>query len=129
MGAITGLALAGLGIQAAFLDQSFLRKLRAIKRQPTRYLAPLLFTTTLGVFASLSVLILAGSPRTAPTGYVATVGAFTGFFSFWMLGSLLHNLTTLVQYVMLQSDASAVNDDVAPIRRPGTGRAGETRDP
>src|SRR5713226_6346678 len=42
LGVIIGAVIAGVAILAAFMDQSFLRKLAAIDRQPVRYLRPFL---------------------------------------------------------------------------------------
>ena len=43
VGVIIGAVIAGAAIQSAFLDQSFLRKLRAINRDPVTYLTPFFF--------------------------------------------------------------------------------------
>src|SRR5215216_4374199 len=43
VGVIIGAVIAGVAVLAAFMDQSFLRKLKAINREPVRYLAPFIF--------------------------------------------------------------------------------------
>jgi NAD/NADP transhydrogenase beta subunit len=57
VGVIIGAVIAGVAVLAAFMDQSFLRKLKAINREPVRYLAPFIFTAVIGVIASLTVTI------------------------------------------------------------------------
>src|SRR5688572_22999140 len=53
VGVILGAVVAGVSIQAAFFDPSFIRKIRAIGRDPVHYMAPFLFTVVLGVAAML----------------------------------------------------------------------------
>jgi cytochrome bd-type quinol oxidase subunit 2 len=117
VGVIVGLSLAGVAIQAAFFDQAFLRKSRSIGADPIRYLAPMLFTTTLGVLAALATIVVIAVPSTAPDWLLATSAGIAGFLVFWTLGSLLHNLTTLVSFVRLQADAADVSDDL-PVLKP-----------
>ncbi|MCB1256387.1 MAG: hypothetical protein KDB26_04735 [Microthrixaceae bacterium] len=112
VGVVIGAVIAGVAIQSAFLDQSFLRKLRAIGRNPVDYLTPFLFTAAIGVFALLGLLVLAVLPATAPTWALATLGAWVGFFAFWSVASLLPGMGTLVQFVGLRQDAIDVPDDV-----------------
>lgn len=118
VGVIIGAVLAGVAVQSAFLDQAFLRKIRAIGRDPIDYLVPFLFTATLGVLALLGLLILAPMSPTAWTPARATGGAVVGFLSFWSVASLLPGMATLVQFVRLRMDALDVPDDIdiAPTR-------------
>jgi hypothetical protein len=124
VGIVIGAVLAGTAILAAFLDQAFLRKLRAINREPVRYLAPFLFTATLGVFAALLLLVMVALPKSTPAWLLATGGGFTGLFVFWTLASVLANLNVLVEFVGLQYDASEV-PEIRP-RRPAPPDGGET---
>jgi hypothetical protein len=126
VGIVIGAVLAGVAILAAFLDQSFLRKLRAIQREPVRYIAPFLFTATLGVFAALLILVMVALPRPlateTPAWLRATLGGLTGLCVVWTIASVLPNLNTLVQFLGLQYDAS----DVPEIVPGGEGAPGDS---
>lgn len=110
VGVVLGAVIAGVAILAAFLDQEFLRKLRAIGREPVRYVAPLLFTAFLGVVASLFLVVLGGVPPSAPTAVRATAAGLAGFTATWTLASVIPNLRMLVQFIGLQFDASLVEE-------------------
>lgn len=111
-GVIVGLALAAVAVQSAFMNQAFLRKTKAIGRDPVRYLEPMLFTVTLGVFGIVAVIVLAALSPTAPAAVLAVVSGISGLFVAWTLGSLLYNLSTLISFVRLQADAADVPDDL-----------------
>jgi len=83
VGAVIGAVIAATAIQTAFLDQAFLRKLRAIGRDPVTYLTPFLFTAAIGVFALLGLLVLSVMSPTATTWVLAVLGTLVGFFSSW----------------------------------------------
>ncbi len=119
VGAIIGAVIAGMAIQSAFLDQAFLRKLRAIGKDPVEYLTPFLFTAVIGVFALLSLLVLSVVTSTANTAVLATLGTMAGLFSSWAVASLLPGMATLIQFVGLRQDAIDVPDDIdiSPERR------------
>jgi hypothetical protein len=112
VGVVIGAVIAGVAIQSAFLDQSFLRKLRAIGRDPVVYLTPFIFTAAIGVFALLGLLVLSAMSPTANKAVLATLGALVGFFSFWAVSSLLPGMATLIQFVGLRQDAIDVPDDI-----------------
>lgn len=112
VGAIIGAVIAGTAIGSAFLDQTFLRKLRAIGRDPVAYLTPFLFTVVIGVFALLGLLVLSAMSPKAPSWILATLGTMVGFFSFWAVTSLLPCMATLIQFVGLRQDAIDVPDDI-----------------
>ncbi|MBU8825819.1 hypothetical protein [Mycolicibacterium goodii] len=112
VGVIIGAVIAGVAVQAAFMDQSFLRKLRAIGRDPVNYLTPFLFTTVIGVFALLLLLVLSAMTPTANVASVAIVGALVGWLSSWTVASLLPGMATLIQFVGLRQDAIDVPDDI-----------------
>lgn len=112
VGVIIGAVLAGVAIQSAFLDQAFLRKLRAIGKDPIDYLTPFLFTTVIGVFALLTLLVLSVVKPTANSAALATLGAIAGLFTCWAVASLLPGMATLIQFVGLRQDAIDVPDDI-----------------
>lgn len=112
VGVIIGAVIAGVAVQAAFMDQSFLRKLRAIGRDPVDYLSPFLFTTVTGVFALLLLLILSAMTPTANVASLAIVGTLVGWLSSWTVASLLPGMATLVQFVGLRQDAIDIPDDI-----------------
>ena len=126
VGVIIGAVIAGVAVLAAFMDQSFLRKLKAINREPVRYLAPFIFTAVIGVIASLTILVVAAIPPDAPVWLRGTAGGLAGFFVTWTITSLLPDLKMLVDFVGLKMDATDVPDDVgvpqpAPRRLPRKG--------
>lgn len=110
VGVILGAVVAGVSIQVAFLDASFLRKLRAINRSPVRYIAPFLFTVVLGVVAMLVLLTLSAMNAEGPA-YV-TISAIAGLLTVWAVASLIPGLDTLVQFVGLKLDALEVPEVV-----------------
>ncbi|MDO3333387.1 hypothetical protein [Mycobacteroides abscessus] len=124
VGVVIGAVIAGVAIQSAFMDQSFLRKLRAINRDPVTYLTPFLFTSVIGIFALLGLLALSAIPASAPAAVLATLGGFVGLLSCWAVASLLPGMATLIQFVGLRQDAIDVPDDVdiKPMRANGTSR-------
>jgi hypothetical protein len=112
VGVILGAVIAGVSIQAAFFDQAFLRKLRAIGREPVYYLAPFLFTVVIGVAAMLGLLVLAVLTPAAHPAVLGVAGGVTGFAVVWTIASLLPCLATLVQFIGLKMDALDVPDDI-----------------
>lgn len=112
VGVIIGAVIAGVAVLAAFMDQVFLRKLKAINREPVRYLAPFIFTAVLGVIAALAVLVVAAVPSEAPGWLRGIAGGLAGFFVTWTITSLLPDLKMLVDFVGLKMDATDVPDDV-----------------
>jgi hypothetical protein len=125
-GVVVGAVIASVFILVAFFDQSFLRKLRAIGRQPTRYMAPFPFTVVLGVVAMLGLATLAALRATDAPVLLALVGAPTLFFAGWTLASPLPLLDTLVQFIRLKTDALDVPDDI-DIKPRRTGTTGPER--
>lgn len=112
IGVIVGAVIAGVSILAAFFDQAFLRKLRAINRDPVRYLAPFLFTTVLGVLSMLGLIALGAMTATTTPAVLATVGGVTLGLTVWAVASLLPLMATLVQFIRLKVDALDVADDI-----------------
>jgi hypothetical protein len=112
VGVIIGSVIAAVAVQTAFMDQSFLRKLRAINREPVRYLAPFLFTASISVFAMLGLIILSTLSDKSNVVLLAAVGSLTGLFTVWAIASLLYCLDTLIQFVGLKMDAVDVPDDI-----------------
>lgn len=111
VGVVIGAVLAGAAILAAFLDQSFLRKIAAVGREPVYFIAPFLFSATLGTFASLVLIVAAFTTPTAPTWFWGCLGGFGGFFTIYTVASLLPALNTLVQFLALRADAAQIPDD------------------
>jgi hypothetical protein len=105
VGVIIGAVIAGVAVQAAFMDQAFLQKLRAIGREPVRYLAPFLFTAVIGVFAMVGLIILSTLSPQSQIAILGVVGGLAGFFTVWTMMSLLYCFATLVQFMGLKMDA------------------------
>jgi hypothetical protein len=112
---IIGTVIAGVAIQTAFMDQSFLRKIRAIDRNPVTYLSPFLFTAVIAIFAMVGIIILSTLSAKSPAALLGTISGLAGFFSIWAIISLLYCLTTLVQFMGLKVDALDVPDNPAEI--------------
>ncbi|WP_434743437.1 hypothetical protein [Micromonospora sp. SH-82] len=113
VGVIVGAVIAGISFQAAFMDQAFLRKLRAIQSEPVYYLAPFLFTAVLGVISMLALIVMSAVSPQAPETLIALISAPTTLLTTWTIASLIPGLSTLVQFVGLKMDALDVPDDVA----------------
>jgi MFS family permease len=111
VGVFVGAVVAGAAILGSFLDQAFLKKLKMIGREPVRYLAPFLFTATLGVIAAFAALILGALPPATPGFIFVTVSVLVGTFSWWTIASVLYDLDMLVQFIGLQVDAVDVQID------------------
>ncbi|MBO4239013.1 hypothetical protein [Pseudonocardia alni] len=112
VGVVIGAVIAGAALLAAFLDQPFLRKIRAINKNPVRYLSPFLFTAVLGVAASISLVVMSTLSRDSNVALFATTATVTAFFSAWTIASLLPCLSTLVQFIHLKMDALDVDDQI-----------------
>lgn len=108
---VVGAVLAGLAIISAFMDQAFLRKLKAIGKEPIRYMAPFIFTVWLGLWAILLVLVVAALPLTTPQWLLSSVATLAGGASFWGVASVVPDLKMLVDFVGLQVDAADIPDD------------------
>jgi hypothetical protein len=112
IGVIIGAVIASVAVQTAFMDQAFLRKLKAIRREPVRYLAPFLFTAVISIFAMLGLIVLSTLSDKSDLVLLSVVGGLTGLFLIWAVASLLYCLATLVQFVGLKMDAVDVPDDI-----------------
>jgi hypothetical protein len=110
VGIIIGAVVAGVAVTAAFLDATFLRKLRTIGREPVRYVAPFLLTVFLGVVAALVLLVLGVLPPTTVPAVLATLAGLAGFTTVWALCSVVPAVGVLIQFLGLQFDASEVAD-------------------
>lgn len=111
VGVVIGAILAGVTVVAAFMDQPFLRKLKAIGKEPTRYLRPFLFTAFLGIVSSLVSVPLLAAPLQDVTWLRATLAAIAGLFSVWTMASVIPALDMLVQFVGLKVDAAGIPDE------------------
>ena len=120
VGAVIAAIIAGVAILGAFLDQAFLRKLKRIDKEPVRYMAPFLFTATLGIAAAIFMLVLYALPESKSFPHWIRVGTsfVTGTAIGWTLASVLPALRMLVRFVGLQMVAADVEDetDVRHIR-------------
>ncbi|MEV4756018.1 hypothetical protein AB0J86_13020 [Micromonospora sp. NPDC049559] len=112
VGVIVGAVIAGISFQAAFMDQAFLRKLRAIGSEPVYYLAPFLFTAVLGVLSMLSLIVMSAVSAKAPEALIALISTPTALVTAWTIASLVPGLATLVQFVGLKMDALDIPDDI-----------------
>lgn len=124
VGIVVGAVIGGVAIMGAFLDQSFLRKLKAIGREPVYYMAPFLFTAWLGIVSILLLLILSGLPPSTPQAVSAAAAGLTGLGVVWTLSSVFWDLDMLVQFVGLQHDAADVEERDLPKSIDGRSRPG-----
>jgi len=124
IGVILGAVVAGAALIASFLNPIFLRKMRTIQRDPVRYLAPFLLTGVVGTVAALSAIVLSALPMSVPGGIRYVLAGVTGFTVFYALASTGPNLTSLVRFIRLQSDAAEVPDDIPTLRPGGQEKAG-----
>ncbi len=111
VGVIIGAVLAGAAILAAFLDQAFLRKIAAVGREPVHFVAPFLFSATLGTLTCLALIVAAFTTPTAPSWFWGCLGGIGGFFTIYTVASLLPALDTLVQFLALRAEAASIPDD------------------
>lgn len=118
LGVLLGAVLAGVAIQAAFMDESFLRAVNGIGEDPVKYMRPFLFTAVLAVGGI--VVSIFGSMMLPPFSFVPAfvgrilvgIGTFgTLLPTLWCLLSLLPCLGVLVQFIGLKSDAALVGRD------------------
>ncbi|MFC7529114.1 hypothetical protein [Actinoplanes sp. GCM10030250] len=112
VGVVVGAVIAGIAVQTAFMDQAFLRKIKAIGRDPARYIAPFLFTAFVGIIAMLSMLVLSAMSAKTLQPILAIACFISSFLTVWTMGSLLQALSTLVQFIHLKVDALDVPDDI-----------------
>ena len=113
VGVIIGAVIAGVALQAASFDQTFLRMLDATQLSPdkkdvVRYISPFLFTATVGISAGISLMVWAAVSPTAPGVWRAIFGGTAGLLSLEAFASLIPALSTLVQFIrLLQASARA----------------------
>lgn len=124
IGVVIGAVVAGTALVASFLNESFLRKMREIRRDPVRYIAPFLLTAVVGTVGAIGAIVLTGLPNGAPSGVRYGLAGVTGFAIFYALASTAPNLTTLVRFIRLQSDAAELSDDVTQLRPGGQKESG-----
>ena len=111
VGVMVGAVLSVLGIQIAFLDSAFLRKIFAMGYSPVRYMLPFLFTICIGVISELA-LILCIATSDLSQFIAVSLGGLAVFLSVWTIASLLLCLDTLVQFIELKKEAAYVPDDL-----------------
>jgi hypothetical protein len=112
IGVIIGAVIASVAIQTAFMDQAFLRKLKAIGYEPVSLMAPFLFTAVISIFSMLGLIVLSTLSDKSNLVLLSIVGGLVGLFLIWAVASLLYCLATLVQFVGLKMDAVDVPDDI-----------------
>jgi len=110
LGAVVGTAIAAFAIVTAFMDESFLRKVRMLGREPGYFVAPLAFTIAIGVVAAIAMIGLSALPATAPLLVRVALAAATGLFTIWTLASLLPNVKMLMQFLQVRFAASELRD-------------------
>jgi hypothetical protein len=111
VGVVIGSVIAAAALQAAFMDRGFLLKLHYLKREPTYFLAPALFTAVLGVCAALSMIVLLALPIDVPTSVAAIAGGVAGFFAVYAIVSLIPVLRMIVEFTDLKATAALIKDD------------------
>lgn len=116
IGVVIGAVLAAATLVAAFLNSTFLRKLRVIGEDPVDYLAPYLFTGILATVGSVLAITLAATPATAPSWWIVPLGSAVGLFGGWAIASMVPNLTNLIRFIRLQQEAAEVPDDLPTLR-------------
>lgn len=116
VGVVIGAVIAVAALQAAFMDRGFLLKIRFLKVRPSYFLAPALFTSSLGVLAALTTLTLLALPTDLPTWVDATAGGVSGFFVVYTIASLIPVLRILVEFTELKATAALIADDDARIQ-------------
>lgn len=110
VGVVIGAAIAGMAVIAALMDGVFIRKVHAIGRRTSRYVAPFAFTALLGVCAALVLLVLVSLPTHAFEWLRITVGGLAGLFAVWTVASVLPLLSLTMDFVELKGDAANVPD-------------------
>lgn len=118
VGVVIGAVVAGVAVQAAFMDQAFIRKLNAINRRPVRYLTPFIVTAVLGLWAAIAIIVVAALSASAPAALRGMAYGLAGFLSIYTIASLWYGLKMLVDFVALKEEAAGVPDEaVAPVAR------------
>lgn len=105
-GVVVGAVLAGVAIQTAFMDQTFLRTLHAIGRKPIRYLAPFLYTALLGIAALTGLVGLSVAHESWPSILLSGMLTVTWFFVGWAVASILPCLAMVAQFADLKMIAA-----------------------
>jgi len=122
-GAIVGAVIAGMAIQTAAFDRTFLLLLKEISLRdstintgPARYLSPFLTTAGIGVAALVCLLAWAALPEDSHVVMRAVFGSLSGGLTLWSMASLIPALGTLIQFVALLNAAAGdpPRDRVAP---------------
>jgi len=129
VGVVIGVVLGAASLIVAFLNPTFLRKLRTIGEDPIDYLAPYFLTGVLATIGSILAIVLAASPSTAPSWWLVPLAASVALFGGWAIASNIPNLTNLLRFIRLQQDAAEVPDDLPNVRPLGERNSAETSGP
>lgn len=108
VGVLVGAVIAGMGVQTAAFDRTFLQNLTEICRDPVSLISPFLQTAVIGIAALVGLLAWVAVPDSAPAAVRGLIGAFSGSASLWTLASLIGALGTLVQFIGLLQDSALV---------------------
>jgi hypothetical protein len=111
VGVVIGAVIAAAALQAAFMDRGFLLKVAYLGYKPSYFLAPALFTATVGVFAALACVVILALPAEMPTWADATAGGVTAFFVVYTIVSLIPVLRMIVEFTDLKATAARIDDD------------------
>jgi hypothetical protein len=111
LGVVIGAVLAGAAILGAFLDQSFLSKLKRIDADPVRYFGPFFFTAFVGTIGLLISIVTAAVGTDSPPWLFASLTGAAGLATGWAIASVLYDLDVLVQFLRLQEAAAEVSDE------------------
>lgn len=106
VGVIVGLSLAAMAIHAAFLDFGYLREAATAGIDPVIPLRTAAWTVTLGVAASLMLIVRLALPEGAPEWLFAISGGVTSLLVGWSIASVPSNVTTLISAIRLRQSAA-----------------------
>jgi hypothetical protein len=124
VGIVIGALVSAVALVAAFLQPELLRKLALIDREPSRYLGPFLFNALIGIAAALALTVVALAPANLERWPAAIVGGLALGLTAWTLGCLPRGLSTMVQFVQLQTEAAFIDLGPAALADDGP-RSGE----
>lgn len=110
VGVVLGSVIAGVAIQTAFMDQEFLRKLKAINSAPIRYLAPFIYSALLGIGAMVGLLGLSVVTASWAQWLISLMSGAAWFLTVWCVASLLPCLAMITQLADLKSIAAKKRD-------------------
>ncbi|MEU2338550.1 hypothetical protein ABZ608_34115 [Streptomyces sp. NPDC013172] len=111
VGVIIGAVIAGMAIQTAGFDRTFLRNLKAANKNPIKYLRPFLFTASAGVSSAIAILVWSAIPPTASETANGIIGGLSGSLAMLTLASVFPALNTLVAFIPLLSASAEIKTE------------------